>query len=60
MWSLFLFKKTSIFTFSGSKQLRVGDTMLPAQLKTRSESADVGGIASTLLDRGVRWGKCIP
>ena len=46
MYSLLLFKNTSILTFSGSKQLRVGVTILPAQLKP---SADVGGIARTLL-----------
>ena len=56
MCSLFLFKNTNIFTFSESKQLRDDDTILPTQLNTCSESADIGGIASTLLEGGARRG----
>ena len=60
MYSLFLFRKTSILTLSGSKQVRVGTTTLLAQLKTRSDSADVGGIDKSFLVRGARLGKWRP
>ena len=49
-------KIPTFFTFSASKQFRDDDTILPAQLNTHSESVDVGGIASTLLERGDRRG----
>ena len=58
---LFLFKKTSTLTFSGSKQEHVGTTMLPAQLKTCSDLAEVGGIPSIFFASGTRqrkWVSC--
>ena len=60
MYSLFLFRKTSILTLSGSKQVRVGAITFPAQLKTRSDSADVGGMDKSFLVRGARLGKWTP
>ena len=54
---MFLFKKMRIRTFSGSREQRLGVTTLPAQLNTRSESADVGGMARSFLTRGDRRGK---
>lgn len=40
--------------------VHVGTITLPAQLKTHSDSADVGGIAKSFLVRGARLGKWTP
>ena len=57
MTCLFLFININIRKLSGSREQRVGVTTFPAQLNTRSESADVGGMARIFLARGERQGK---
>ena len=49
MYTLFLLKNTNISTFSGSKQLCVGDIMMPAQLKTTKNRAETNTASTQIL-----------